>query len=61
MPESLKDQGISVGEVKNQYIFMASPRIQLAKRERRIPLQDRERALVISCGMGSVASTDKPM
>lgn len=61
MPQSLKAQGIAVVDVKNQNIFMASPTNQLANTEKRNPLQDRERALATSCGIGNVASTDSPI
>lgn len=45
MPHSLNAQGISVTDVKNQNIFIASPASQLARTETRNPLHDWERAL----------------
>ncbi len=61
MPQTLKAQGIDDVEVKNQNIFMASPASQLARTESRNPLQERDRAFERICGMGSVASTERPM
>lgn len=61
MPHSLNAHGISVGEVKNQNIFMPSPNSQLAKTERRKPLQDRNRALAKIWGSGRVASIESPI
>lgn len=60
MPQILKDQGISVVEVKNQNIFIMSPIIQLASTETLRPLLVRVLALAKSWGMGSVASTESP-
>jgi hypothetical protein len=61
MPLILKAEGIVVGDVKNQYIFMQSPSSQLAKTENRNPLQDLDRAFESICGIGSVASMDSPV
>ena len=60
-PQSLKAHGISVGDVKNQNIFMASPSSQLAKTETRNPLHDRDRALANIWGNGRMASMESPM
>jgi hypothetical protein len=59
-PQSLKANGISVGDVKNQNIFMPSPNSQLAKTESLNPLQDRDRALAKICGRGRIASIESP-
>ena len=60
MPQILKAHGMDVDEVKNQNIFMLSPTSQLTSTETRNPLQDRDRIFDRICGMGSVASTDRP-
>lgn len=60
MPESLNAHGMDEEDVKNQNIFMASPKSQLARTENRNPLQDRERAFVRICGRGRVASMARP-
>lgn len=57
----MKAHGISVGDVKNQNIFIASPNSQLARTESRNPLQDRDRALAKIWGRGSVASIESPI
>lgn len=61
IPHSLNAHGISVVEVKNQNIFIASPASQLASTDTRKPLQERDRALANIWGSGSVASTDRPI
>lgn len=61
MPQILNAGGIDVEEVKNQNIFMLSPISQLASTETLNPLQDRDRIFDRICGIGSVASTERPM
>lgn len=61
MPQSLNVQGISLVAVKNQNIFMISPAIQLAMTETRNPLHDLARWLERTCGIGRVASIERPI
>ena len=60
MPQTLNVKGISVVAVKNQKILKASPSSQLANTDRRKPLHDFDCALARICGIGRVASTDRP-
>lgn len=60
IPQILNADGIVVGDVKNQYIFMQSPSNQLANTDSRKPLHDLDREFANICGSGKVASIDRP-
>lgn len=60
VPQALNAHGIDVDEVKNQNIFIVSPTSQLTRTESRSPLLDRDRIFTKICGMGNVASIERP-